>query len=79
MGKEDKTEKIDLHGLYFVLFIVIIAFFLVASRIPSVDFTTPTALDIPTVYKSWSSRKCVKVKPGSCDKLPERYHRIWVK
>ena len=36
----------------------------------------------PLVYRSWSTRECVRVEPtssGDCDDLPERYETIWVK
>ena len=41
------------------------------------------ALDMPTVYKSYSDKQCQKVvrfdgTPGSCSQLPTKYHLIWV-
>lgn len=40
--------------------------------------------DLPDVYFSYSTGKCVRVelpdgKPGSCDKLPEKYNHYFVK
>lgn len=40
------------------------------------------ALRIPTVQVSNTTHKCVKVVPasaGTCDKLPAKYERVWVK
>lgn len=42
-----------------------------------------SALNMPTVYRSWTSKECVKVinadgKPGSCRHLPDKYRNIWV-
>ena len=40
------------------------------------------ALSIPVVEWSWSTRECVQVIPpesGSCDQLPKRYERAWVR
>ena len=47
------------------------------------------AFSMPEVYKSYSSRECVKVEtyPGllfgqeqfSCENLPSRYDLVWVK
>jgi hypothetical protein len=41
------------------------------------------ALNIPTVYRSWTSKECVKVvnadgTPGSCRHLPDKYRNTWV-
>lgn len=34
----------------------------------------------PTVQVSWETKQCVRVLPaGSCDRLPNRYEREWVK
>ena len=36
----------------------------------------------PVVYTSWTTRECVKVVPpeaGTCDDLPKRYERVWVR
>jgi hypothetical protein len=41
-----------------------------------------TAINTPTVYKSWGTFECVKVRPvkaGSCTQLPEKYSLVWVK
>ncbi len=38
--------------------------------------------EVPLVYRSWSTRECVRVEPasaGDCDNLPDRYRTIWVK
>lgn len=39
-------------------------------------------LDLPTVYESYSTQECVKVEtpdgPGSCERLPKKYHHVWV-
>lgn len=45
-------------------------------------------LDRPAVHQSWSTKECVRVddpaaehegrKPYTCDRLPERYQRVWV-
>ena len=35
-----------------------------------------------SVYKSWSTKECVKVEPasaGSCEDLPGRYETIWIR
>lgn len=42
------------------------------------------ALDTPEVEYSWSTKKCVRVVYmdgtfGSCDKLPSRFDKVWVK
>ena len=39
-------------------------------------------LRLPLVYRSWSTKECVKVEPesaGTCDDLPKRYEIVWVK
>lgn len=38
---------------------------------------------LPTVYKSYLTRECVRVEqidgtPGDCSNLPDRYHHAWV-
>ena len=36
----------------------------------------------PSVYKSWSTKECVKVEPasaGSCEDLPYRFEIVWVR
>ena len=36
----------------------------------------------PSVYKSWSTKECVKVEPassGSCADLPYRFEIVWVR
>ena len=36
-------------------------------------------LSLPTVYESYSRQECVSVEPaGSCDKLPAKFHHVWV-
>ncbi len=38
--------------------------------------------ETPLVYRSWSTKECVRVEPasaGDCDNLPDRYRTIWVK
>ena len=40
------------------------------------------ALSIPTVQVSNATHKCVKVVPdsaGTCENLPAKYERVWVK
>ena len=40
------------------------------------------ALSVPVVEWSWSAQECVSVSPaeaGTCDQLPERYERVWVR
>ena len=40
------------------------------------------ALTVPVVEWSWTTGTCVSVEPasaGSCDNLPERYERAWVR
>ena len=40
------------------------------------------ALSIPVVEVSWATKECVRVVPteaGSCDQLPDRYERVWVR
>lgn len=42
-----------------------------------------SALDRPTVYKSYLTHKCVRVvnadgSPGDCRNLPDSYHNVWV-
>ena len=40
------------------------------------------ALSIPVVEVSWATKECVRVVPteaGSCDQLPDRYDRVWVR
>lgn len=42
-----------------------------------------SALDLPTVYRSYATHKCVSVKAadgtaGSCRHLPKRYNNAWV-
>ena len=40
------------------------------------------ALSIPVVEVSWATKDCVRVVPtsaGSCDQLPDRYERVWVR
>ena len=39
-------------------------------------------LDLPIVYKSWSTQECVKVEPesaGTCEDLPDEYLTVWVR
>ena len=39
-------------------------------------------LTAPVVYVRWTTMECVKVIPpeaGTCDALPKRYERVWVK
>lgn len=41
------------------------------------------ATGLPIVYKSYTTRQCVKVEnidgtPGDCSNLPDRYHHTWV-
>ena len=39
-------------------------------------------LRLPLVYRSWSTKECVKVEPesaGTCDDLPKRHEIVWVK
>lgn len=43
-----------------------------------------SALNLPTVYQSHSTKECVRVvnadgSAGRCDTLPERYHRVWTR
>ena len=36
----------------------------------------------PSVYRSWSTKECVKVEPasaGSCEDLPYRFEIVWVR
>ena len=43
---------------------------------------TWTALSIPVVEVSWTTKECVRVVPteaGTCDQLPDRYERVWVR
>ena len=40
------------------------------------------ALSVPVVEWSWTTQECVSVSPheaGTCDQLPERYERVWVR
>ena len=38
------------------------------------------ALDMPVVYLSTRSGECVRVEGGgSCEDMPARYHRVWVR
>ena len=40
------------------------------------------ALSIPVVEWSWSTKECVRVIPheaGTCDQLPKRYEKAWVR
>ena len=40
------------------------------------------ALTAPIVYVSWTTKECVQVVPpeaGTCDDLPKRYGRVWVR
>ena len=39
-------------------------------------------LDLPLVYRSWSTQECVKVEPeraGTCEDLPDEYQIVWVR
>ena len=41
------------------------------------------ATGLPTVYRSYLTRECVRVElidgsPGDCSDLPDRYHHVWV-
>ena len=39
-------------------------------------------LSIPVVEWSWTTKECVSVSPpeaGTCDQLPARYERVWVR
>ena len=41
-----------------------------------------TALSVPVVEWSWTAKECVRVIPpeaGTCDQLPKRYERVWVR
>lgn len=45
-------------------------------------FLTWLALSVPVVRWSWSTRECVQVIPraaGTCNQLPKRYERVWVR
>ena len=36
----------------------------------------------PSVYKSWSTKECVRVEPesaGTCEDLPDEYLTVWVR
>ena len=40
------------------------------------------AFSIPVVEWSWTTLECVRVIPpeaGTCDDLPKRYERVWVR
>ena len=40
------------------------------------------ALSVPVVEWSWTAQECVSVSPheaGTCDQLPDRYERVWVR
>ena len=39
------------------------------------------ALEIPTVYESFSKKKCVHVDDPryNCENLPKKYNHVWVK
>ena len=40
------------------------------------------AESIPVVEWSWTTQECVRVFPpeaGTCDLLPERYEKVWVR
>ena len=39
-------------------------------------------LDLPLVYRSWSTQECVRVEPtsaGTCEDLPDKYQNVWVR
>lgn len=43
--------------------------------------TVANELSRPDVYKSWSTKNCVKVQSDSghnCHNLPKKYNTIWV-
>ena len=43
---------------------------------------TWTALSIPVVKWSWTTKECISVSPpeaGTCDQPPERHERVWVR
>ena len=45
-------------------------------------FVCERFLDIPLVYKSWSTQECVKLEPesaGTCEDLPDEYQIVWVR
>jgi len=57
------------------------AFFLcVVAAVIALAFTVAGHLSLPTVQVSNSTGECVRVLPeGSCDNLPPKYVREWVK
>ena len=59
-------------------FIMIVLFLALLSCIALVV----RVLDLPLVYKSWSTQECVKVEPesaGTCEDLPDEYQNVWVR
>lgn len=53
--------------------------FLVWGLFAAID----SALNMPEVHESWTTKECVKVvnadgSEGSCDNLPDKYKHVWV-
>ena len=57
-------------------------FCLLAGLVLGLASLAVKSLDGPVVYRSWSTKECVKVEPetaGTCDDLPDLYEIVWVR